>query len=310
MKSIVSLIKGNNRYDNIKRSLAILESEIKTKIQGKKKILVKPNCVAIRADRAEAVTHIDALRAVLDFIFAIKDKEARVIVGEDSGVGDTAEAFKNFGYLDLPRQYDLELRALDNDEGAAIKVYSKSLKRDLTQHIFRAFLDSDFRIAVGPPKTHDAVILTLSLKNMVIGALKEKYKTGSRNFHQGPKALHLTIAYLAKIIPPNLAVIDGFHAMEGNGPSAGNIVPLHLVLASCDFLAADSIMARIMGFNPKDIGYLYYCDKLKLGNMDLAQIKIKGNTSLKDNIHKFKPHLTYFLQKRWKINNRIRNNEL
>ncbi len=301
MKSVVSLVKGNNRYNNIKKALNILEPEIKSKIQGRKKILVKPNCVTIYADRHEAVTHIDALRAVLDFVFTIKDKEAQVIVGEDSGVGDTTEAFKNFGYLNLPREYDLKLKALDHDEAIAIKIYSKSLKRDLNQHIFKTFLDSDFRISVGPPKTHDAVILTLSLKNMVIGALEEKYKTGVRNFHQGPKALHLTIAYLAKIIPPHLSVIDGFHAMEGNGPSAGKMVPLHLALASCDFLAADSTMARIMGFNPQDIGYLYYCDKLKVGNMDLTQIKIKGNTTLKNNIYKFKPHLTYFLQKRWRI---------
>lgn len=299
--SLISLIKGNNRYSNVKKALETLEPEIKKKIRGKKKILVKPNLVTAEPDRKKAVTHPDALRAVLDFIIPLKDQNAQIIIGEDCGAGNTKEAFKNFGYLDLEKEYHIELKDLSSDATLPVRIYSKRLKRDLKQNIFKTFLDSDFVISVGPPKTHNAVIVTLSLKNIVIAAIQEKYKMGKENFHQGPKALNLTMAILATKIFPHLSVLDAFEAMEGNGPSAGDIIKMNLALVSTDFLAADSIMTRMMGFNPKEIGYLYYCHRLGLGNMNLENIDIIGNTTLEDNIYQFKPHLTYFLQKRWKV---------
>lgn len=303
MKSRVSLIQGNNRYSNIKEALKLSKAEIKKKIQGKKKILVKPNLVTAEPDRPKAVTHPDALRAVLDFIIPLKNADAQIIIGEDCGAGDTQEAFKNFGYFNLEKEYNIELKDLSLEETIPVRIYSKRLKRDLKQHIFQTFLDSDFIISVGPPKTHNAVILTLSLKNVVIAAIQEKYKTGQENFHQGPKALNLTMAILATKIFPHLSVLDAFEAMEGNGPSAGDIIKMNLALVSTDFLAADSIMTRMMGFKPKDIGYLHYCQKLGLGNMELEDIEIVGNTTLEENIYHFKPHLTYLWQKRWRIKN-------
>lgn len=301
MKSKVALIKGKNRYSNIKKALKILEPEVKNQLQDKEKILVKPNLVTSNPNRPAAVTDLDALRAVLDFIIPLKNKGAKVIVGEDCATEDTEVAFKNFGYSELENEYNIKLKDLSQDKVVAVKIYSKNLKRNLKQHIFKTFLDSDYIISVSPPKTHDAVIITLSLKNIVVGAIQEKYKTGEKNFHQGPKALNLSLALLAKVIYPHLSVIDGFEAMEGNGPSRGEVVKTNLALASSDFLAADSVMARIMGFDPENIGYLYYCHKKDLGNMDLNKIKIIGNTNIEKNKHHFKPHMTYLLQKRWRI---------
>jgi len=35
-------------------------------------------------------------------------------------------------------------------------------------HFSKAVVDSDYRISIGPPKTHDMVGVTLSLKNMAM----------------------------------------------------------------------------------------------------------------------------------------------
>jgi len=301
MKSKVSLIKGSNRYSNIKKALEFLGPEIKKKIKSKKRILVKPNLVTAKPEKKAAVTHVDALAALLDFIIPLKSKKAKIIIGEDCASDDTIKAFNNFGYRALQKKYKIKLKDLSKDRVVPVKIYSKTLKKDLKQHIFKTFLDSDFIISVGPPKTHDSVIVTLSLKNIVIGALAEKYKTGKENFHQGPKALNLSIARLGQVIHPHLSVIDGFKSMQGNGPTNGEIVNMNLALVSLDFLAADGLMTRIMGFDPEDVGYLHYCKKLKLGSLDLSDFKIVGNAKWQDNVRKFKPHLTYFLQKRWKL---------
>lgn len=303
MKSTVCIISSPKRQENIKKVLSLLSAQIKREIEKKKKIVIKPNLVTWRADRKGANTHPEALRAVLESIIPLKPKGVKMIIAEECASSNTREVFKTFGYDKIANEYNVDLFALEEDDFVTTHLYSKSLKRDLVQHIYKTFLDkNNFILSIGPPKTHDAVILTLSLKNVVIAAIKEKYKTGKTNFHQGPRALNLSIAALAKHIKPNLAVIDAFEAMEGNGPTAGNLVPLHLALASLDFLAADSMMARLMGFDPQNIGYLFYCHQKKLGKMDLDQINILSNTIWQKHQKRFQPHMTYFFQKRWRIN--------
>ena len=49
--------------------------------------------------------------------------------------------------------------------------------------------------------------------------------------------------------------------MDGNGPVDGFPVKLEAAVASTDPLKADGVGARLIGLDPKDIGYLYYLQK-------------------------------------------------
>ena len=51
---------------------------------------------------------------------------------------------------------------------------------------------------------------------------------------------------------PDLAVIDGFVGIEGNGPAWGSPIASHVALASLDAVAADITATRVMGFDPED----------------------------------------------------------
>ena len=48
-------------------------------------------------------------------------------------------------------------------------------------------------------------------------------------------------------------MIDGFRAMEGNGPCNGTPVDARLALASLDPLAMDTLATKLMGFDPRQI---------------------------------------------------------
>ena len=48
---------------------------------------------------------------------------------------------------------------------------------------------------------------------------------------------------------PDLAVIDGFLAMEGNGPTSGTPVEHRVAIASLDWLAADRVGVALMGID-------------------------------------------------------------
>jgi uncharacterized protein (DUF362 family) len=47
-----------------------------------------------------------------------------------------------------------------------------------------------------------------------------------------------------------LSVIDASQAMEGDGPSEGDIVDMGLIVAGTDPLAADMVGAALMGIAP------------------------------------------------------------
>ncbi len=119
--------------------------------------------------------------------------------------------------------------------------------------------------------------------------------------HQSYPIINLNLALIAPLVAPHLTVIDGYEAMEGNGPTHGEPVPLRLALASADALAADVVGAKLMGFDVDEIGYLSYCKRVGIGHGDLSQIEIIGNATLADCARQFRPHDNYQRQRRWHL---------
>ncbi len=119
--------------------------------------------------------------------------------------------------------------------------------------------------------------------------------------HQGFPIININLAMLAPWVWPDLAVIDGFEAMEGTGPSDGTPVNWHIALAGTDALAVDVLTSSLMGFEPLQIGYLHYCHQLKLGTGDMARISVVGNVECDAVRRNFRPHPTFHLQSEWHL---------
>jgi uncharacterized protein (DUF362 family) len=156
--SRVALVRGNNRYENVAQSLEQIAADVD--LSGKQRVLIKPNFVVTH--KPLAATHVDAVRAVLDFLRA--RYSGPITIAEGPSVQPAAEGYRNYGYEPLVQAYDATLMDLNHDEPVPMEVYDWRL-RPLRLHLARSVVESDFRISVGPPKTHDAVTVTLSLKN-------------------------------------------------------------------------------------------------------------------------------------------------
>ncbi len=123
---------------------------------------------------------------------------------------------------------------------------------------------------------------------------------GSRTYADSVKLIHCNIAEFAKRLWPDLAILDAFTCMEGDGPSNGSAVEMRAAIASCDPLKADALAARLMGLEPEDIGYLHYLHRGNLG--DISTEGLVGNAKLQECARKFKMHSTYEIQRRWREN--------
>ena len=342
MPARLSLIRGDDRYHNVCAALDALDDQID--LAGRRRVLIKPNFVA--TDNPLATTHADATRALLDFLRRRYD--GPISIAEGPAVGTAAEAFARFGYQELAREYHAELLDLNHDETIGVDARDWRL-RPLRLQMARSALESDFRISIGPPKTHDVVIVTLSIKNMVMGTLVSRFThagdsqngrggdggavgrlskllkgivpewvrglppaewaeframsllepSDKMKMHQSYPVINLNLALLAPHVMPHLAVLDGYEAMEGNGPTGGTPVPLRVAVAGTDALAVDVLGAALMGFDAREVGYLHYCARLGLGTADLAEIEVVGNATLDECRRSFRPHDRYKRQRRW-----------
>lgn len=293
--SKVALVAGSDRYQNITKALKKIKPQILSKIKNAKNVVLKPNC--IDDEHLLASTNVDALRATLDFLKPFYFHQ--ITLAEGSGVGNTQKAFQNFSYLDLRKNHNLEFVDLNVDTGVPIQIYDRHGSK-FTIEIAKTLVDADYIISIGPPKTHDSVIVTLSIKNVAMAAptmkFAHKYKW---SMHQGYVAINKNIAQVAKKVWPSLAIIDGLEGMEGEGPVHGTKVDFGLALASTDPLACDTLCTTLMGFDPTEVGYLVYLTKDKMGEGVLEKIEVIGEKDWQKFIKKFQPHSGYEEQKRW-----------
>jgi uncharacterized protein (DUF362 family) len=270
--SRVALIKGEDRYGNVRQALALIEDEVRRGLAGRK-VVIKPNFVTVK--RQLAATHAQAVRAVLDFLKPLRP--GNVVIAESPADGSAAEGYANYGYLEALKGYDVAFEDLDRQGDATLAILDRDFGVVPIQ-VSRLLLDPQvYLISVCPMKTHDCVVATLSLKNVVMGApLKTAAGSEKGKVHQGEKAINLNLFLLAQHIRPHLSVIDGFEAMEGNGPGRGTPVAARVAVAGTDFLAADCVALAVMGIPLARVGYLGHCATARMGEADVGKLDIAG----------------------------------
>jgi len=287
----VCLVKGNDRRDITYQALKKIEDEILASI-GNKKILIKPNFVI--TTRQLAATHVDAVRGILDFLKPHHKKQ--IIIGESTISREgTFDGYKNYGYLALEKEYNVKLVDLNHQPWQYRYIFGRG-HRPTPIRIISTFLDPDlYIISAAKMKTHDRVVTTLSLKNVLLGAPLNDYKKNDKglmhsiyNFSR-EAVLHYNMFHLAQEIYPDLGVIDGFEAMEGNGPTGGTPVDARIALASLDPLAMDTLATKLMGFEPSKIMYLTSMAEAGMGQGNLDKIQVLGTPPQQCQYH-FKPH--------------------
>lgn len=122
-------------------------------------------------------------------------------------------------------------------------------------------------------KTHVFTTITGAMKNAFGGLL-------NHNRHWTHAAIHETLVDLLQIqrqIHPGIfAVTDGTFAGDGPGPRAMRWHAKNVVLASADQVAIDAVSAKMMGFDPMSIKFIWMAHELGLGCGDVRDIEIVG----------------------------------
>lgn len=266
----VSLVKGNERKANIRQALELISDDID--LRGRRPV-IKVNFVSTHIPLS--ATHQDAVRAIVEFL---KDRgESNIAVAEGATVGSTSRGYREYGYEELSREYDLELIDLNNpDSWKVVYVIHPDMKPHQVK-VSQTMVDQDnYIVSVTRPKSHLQVGVTLTAKNVIMGAIMITDKNRMHPSEAGSKVLDYNLFNVMQHLHIDLAVLDGFEGMEGNGPLNGEPVDHRIALAGADYLAVDRVGAEVMGADFDDIRYLNYLWDYGFGEADLTKIQVIG----------------------------------
>lgn len=295
----VAITTGDNRADLAFRALQPYSKQIRQAI-GNRRVVLKPNNVSTEVPLC--ATHVDTLEGILEFLKSI-GKLDNTIIAESAANAPTFEGFSNYGYFSLANKFPVKMVDLDTEGSEIFYVFDE---KDFRPHPVRyssVILSPDsYVVSVARMKTHNWAVATLSLKNIIFGApikdigfrLGPNSKTGTKSdkptvHGSGFRGINYNLYSLASRVHPDLAVIDGFEGMEGNGPRLGTPVDHRVCVVSTDWLAADRVAVELMGIDFGKVGYLNYCAQTGLGTADLGKIEIVGE-SISSHIKQYKLH--------------------
>jgi len=187
---------------------------------------------------------------------------AEILFG-DANVATTKQfnkAVKNWGYEEIGEKYGATPVNLSE---------TKLVTVDLNQEVFKKIrvpeilLNHDI-ITAPVMKTHCITGFTASHKNQW-GCL-----TTVR--HQYHLVANKAIAEINAFLKPVFALIDGTISMEGNGPRNGLLRISDVIIASKDLVAADTVVAKFMGFKLNEVPVIRHAEKLGVGSAKHALV--------------------------------------
>jgi uncharacterized protein (DUF362 family) len=282
----VSLVKGESRRKNIYNALVAIDDQIRPGLKARKYVIIKPN--GLDPSRSLISTTDDTVHGILDYL-APRFK-GPIVVAECGGTA-AKQALSELGWqkiFDQHKPLQVTLEVPNEDENRYELLYG--IDYDLHPVPIRLgarFCDPDaFLISSAVMKTHNMVVATMTIKNVVLGAplspppgqRRPWGDSEKRKFHVGIRSGNLNMYLAMQKMMPNwgLGIVDGYEGMEGNGPVSGTPVPHRIALASTDFLAADRVGLACMEIDAGWPGYLNYAYQAGLGQYDLAKIDVVG----------------------------------
>ncbi|MHA1112043.1 MAG: DUF362 domain-containing protein [Promethearchaeota archaeon] len=243
-------------------------------------VLLKPNLLQPAKPEKAITTHPTIVQAVIQWVKQFNP--AKIYVCDSSG------GF-NFGESNTERaMVESGLKAVCDEEGDIVECipFEKTQRRVYkienpleVEELASSVLLHDVDLIINLPKikTHGQTTLTCSIKNM-FGTMLRTNKARTHSKYPSLTRFTSALTDIYSVSNPQLTVVDGYYCMEGNGPSAGQVVKLDIIIAGFDAVAIDSTVCKIIDVNPRNVKYLAFAEQKGLGTTDYGKIEILGES--------------------------------
>ena len=253
----------------LRRGLA--ELGLTSREMAGKRVLLKPNLVEPHAGAGHINTHPLVVRAAAEAFLALG--AASVMVAE--GAGHRRDAYlvlEESGLADILAREKLPFFDLNSGPvalAANLGGVSKLGPLWLPELVTRA----DMVVSVAKMKTHHWAGVTLSMKNLFGVMPGVVYGWPKNVLHFA--GIEPSILDINATVRPDFAIVDGIVGMDGDGPIMGDPVAAGVLVMGRNAVAVDATCCRIMGIDPRRVGYLHQADG-RLGTIEAGRIEQRG----------------------------------
>jgi uncharacterized protein (DUF362 family) len=216
------------------------------------KILLKPNLLhGLEPDRC-VTTHPAVVAAIARLLM---EHGCRVLIADSPGGGviyseaNLRRAYARAGYMAAAEEtgaalnYDTGSSSVSFPEGAVMRQFS----------IITPAAEADGIVVVSKAKTHMWTRMTGATKNL-FGIIPGLEKPVFHSRFQDERTFGEMLVDLNECMRPRLQVVDAVMGMEGDGPQAGTPRKIGAILAGSHYAAVDTVLARLIGIEPLEIG--------------------------------------------------------
>lgn len=276
------------KFDSFEKAISRIfeEAKLKEVLKGKNRVILKPN---LTTNLPYPITtdpqFVESLVKVLLGFFG-----GEILICEGSGGCDTKKAFQDLGYEGISRKW--KIKTLDLNREERIKFENKNALKLKEVWLPKILFDS-YLISLPVPKEHGEAIFTGALKNQFgiylsknfvkeydeeklekkgIFVAKEIWERGWNKGELHFLGVQETIFDLNLYRKPDFVVCDGRFGVKG-GELRGERFEIGKIFASFDPVALDSHLAKIFGFDWREIKYLTLSNKV-LGKAEDFEVKI------------------------------------
>jgi len=279
-KKLISIQRINN--DDIEqatfRALDAIHAESLMLREGMK-VLLKPNLLTAKPPERAVTTHPAVVRAVIHWVKQFNP--SKIYVADSSGaearVGlkATIHSLKVSGIQSVCDEEGVECLPLEKTRREIYPVPNPLILNEIVSA--KLLKEVDLIINLPKIKTHALTFLTCCIKNM-FGIILLANKASTHASFPRVDEFASALVDIYSVSAPQLTLIDGYLCQEGDGPSAGDVVKLDLILAGYDPVALDSLVCKIIGLDPDRVLYLAKAEAKGLGSMALDEFEIIGES--------------------------------
>ena len=204
----VTLVRSPDHYEGVKRSLIILKSDLIKSLSRIPSLVIKVNFVDPRVKLS--TTPFEAVKSFVDFITPFY--KGKIIIAEETTRRNVKiDPFQEYGFTKLAEN-NPQVKLFDLFKDQVVKKKIKYAKGEVTLPLAKTIVKAPFLVSIVRPKTHCRVVVTLGIKNVLIGSVPGYLNR--LKIHKG-KFIHSIMTQVAKYAFPDLVIIDGTVGMEG-----------------------------------------------------------------------------------------------
>ena len=271
LSPLVAITQNNNESLAIEEGLNLLN--ISSMIKSDDVVVITPNWVGTGGPDVGDVVGPNSLKKIIQIIKGCTPK--RIVVATASAQKDVEKLMTDVGFMDVIKSENVEFINLNNEPFINIPLNHSC---PISIALNKLYEEMTFLISFTQLKIHEEATISAAIKNIAMGwpsGEEQGYPKKNLGIH---KDLHGFISAMLEKFTIDLSIVSASPAMVGTGPHKGIGNHTGLVLCGTDPIATDTVSARLLGFKPQAINYLYKSINKGLG---CGEVTINSDSPIK-----------------------------